>query len=106
MFVTAPQIITNLIMKRIILFIAILFSFSSYSLAQNGNGNPCDPGERFCDGECRAAKDCKGNPPPPGLVLPIDSNIYFLLAAGLGFGIYFLGFTGKKSPASYSAPSD
>ncbi len=87
-------------MKRIILFIAILLSFSTYALAKN----PCDPGERFCDGECRAAKDCKGNPPPPGLVLPIDSNIYFLLAAGLGLGIYFLGFANKKSPASYSAP--
>jgi len=93
-------------MKRIILFIAILFSFSSYAIAQNGNGNPCDPGERFCDGKCQLAKDCKGNPPPPGLVLPIDSNIYFLLAAGLGLGVYFLRFADKKLPDSYSAPGE
>jgi len=84
----------KLIGSNIILFIAILFSFSSYALAQN----PCDPGERFCDGACRPAKDCApGNPPPPGLVLPIDSNIYFLFAAGLGLGIYFLTASGKKS---------
>jgi hypothetical protein len=94
-------------MKRIVLFISILFSFSLYSYAQNGN--PCDAGYKPC-GEyhvCTLAKDCKGNnPPPPGLVLPIDSNIYFLVASGLGLGIYFLGFAGKKFPASYSSPKE
>lgn len=30
------------------------------------------------------------NPPPPGLILPIDDNIYLLAAAGLALGIYFL----------------
>jgi hypothetical protein len=30
------------------------------------------------------------NPPPPGLKLPIDNNIYLLATAGFGLGIYFL----------------
>jgi len=100
-----PQIITNLLMKRFFLFIAILLSFGVSSYAKNDK--PCEPGYKPCglEGKCVAAKYCN-NPPPPGLVLPIDSNIYFLLAAGLGLGIYFLGFTGKKFPASHSAPSD
>jgi hypothetical protein len=38
-----------------------------------------------------------GNPPPPGLVVPLDTNIYFLLVAGLGLGIYFLRASWKKS---------
>jgi hypothetical protein len=92
-------------MKRIVLFIAILFSFGLSSYAKN----PCDSGYKPCGdyGVCTLARDCKGtNPPPPGNVLPIDSNIYFLLAAGLGLGIYFLGFAVKKLPASYSATSE
>jgi hypothetical protein len=93
-------------MKRIVLFIAILFSFGLSSYAQN-KGPYCPKGQKFCNGECRDAAVCRqGGPPPPGLVLPIDSNIYFLLAAGLGLGIYFLGFTDKKFPISYSAPSE
>lgn len=36
-------------------------------------------------------------PPPPGLELPLDTNIIFLLVAGLGLGIYFLTASGKKS---------
>ncbi len=31
-----------------------------------------------------------GNPPPPGLKLPIDDNIYILATAGFALGIYFL----------------
>jgi hypothetical protein len=92
-------------MKRIVLFIAILFFFGLSSYAQN----PCPPKYKPCgvDQECVLAKDCKGNqPPPPGLVLPIDSNIYFLLAAGLGLGIYFLGFSGNKFPTSTYAPGE
>lgn len=50
-------------------------------------------------------RESTGTPPPP-VGLPIDSNIYFLLLAGLGLGIYFLGFEGKKILASYSAPSE
>jgi hypothetical protein len=30
------------------------------------------------------------NTPPPGLVLPIDDNIYLLATAGFALGIYFL----------------
>jgi hypothetical protein len=29
-------------------------------------------------------------PPPPGLVVPIDSNISLLTAAGLLLGVYYL----------------
>lgn len=29
-------------------------------------------------------------PPPPGLVVPIDENIYVLVIAGLTLGIYLL----------------
>jgi hypothetical protein len=88
-------------MKRIVLFIAILFS--SYALAQECETN----GFKYCNGGCYPAADCnRKNPPPPGLVLPIDSNIYFLLAAGLGLGIYFLGFKGKKLLASSSSSDE
>ncbi len=31
-----------------------------------------------------------GNPPPPGLELPIDNHMYLLATAGFGLGIYFL----------------
>ena len=31
-----------------------------------------------------------GEPPPPGLILPIDDNIYLLATAGFVLGIYFL----------------
>jgi hypothetical protein len=87
-------------MKRIVLFFAILFSFSPYALAQTCTTQ----GFKFCNGGCYPAADCnRKNPPPPGLVLPIDSNIYFLLVAGLGLGIYFLGFAGKKFPASFAS---
>jgi len=37
-----------------------------------------------------------GGPPPPGLVVPLDTNIFILFAAGLGLGIYFLTASGKK----------
>ncbi len=30
------------------------------------------------------------NPPPPGLKLPIDDNIYILATVGFALGIYFL----------------
>lgn len=30
------------------------------------------------------------NVPPPGLVVPVDENIYVLVIAGLGLGIYLL----------------
>ena len=89
-------------MKRIALLLSILFSFALSSHSQN-KGPDCGPGQKYCNGDCRTAADCnQKNPPPPGLVLPIDSNIYFLLAAGLGLGIYFLGFANKKFPASSS----
>ncbi|MFO8147899.1 MAG: hypothetical protein R6U03_10970 [Gillisia sp.] len=76
-------------MKRIVVLIVILFSFSSYVPAQE-----CDtPGFQYCNGGCNPAATCnRKNPPPPGLVVPIDTSIQFLLIAGLGLGIYFFGF--------------
>jgi len=38
-----------------------------------------------------------GGPPPPGLVVPLDTNIIFLMVAGLGLGVYFITASGKKS---------
>jgi len=38
-----------------------------------------------------------GGPPPPGLVVPLDTNIIILFAAGLGLGVYFLTASGKNS---------
>ncbi len=88
--------------KKFLVFV-MLFSFgvSSYASVQS-----CDaPGFQFCRGGCRPAAECnRNNPPPPGLVVPIDSNFHLLLAAGLGLGIYFFGFQ-KKGLARYSALS-
>lgn len=83
-------------MKRIVIFIAILFSVSySYSLT-----GPCEPGYVQCRGstECIKASLCGVGPPPPGLVVPIDSEISLLIAAGIGLGIFFLVSSGKKVP--------
>ena len=73
-------------MKRIFLLILIFFSVS-YSYGQR-----CDPGYVRCRGSatCIEARLCGVGPPPPGLVVPIDSKISFLIAAGLGLGIFFL----------------
>ena len=80
-------------MKRIFLLIFIFFSVS-YSYGDN----PCPPGEVHCRGSaaCTPARDCGVGPPPPGLVVPIDSKISLLIAAGLGLGIFFLVSSGKK----------
>lgn len=82
-------------MKRIFLLILIFFSVS-YGYGQRG---PCEPGFVQCRGgaECIPARQCGVGPPPPGLVVPIDSNISLLIAAGLGLGIFFLVSSGKKA---------
>lgn len=70
----------------VMLFLLSSFNFQSYAQSTGPN---CDPGQRFCRGGCRPAKDCRqGVPPPPGL--PIDSKLPYLLIAGLGLGIYYL----------------
>jgi hypothetical protein len=68
----------------ILLFFLTAFNFQAF--AQNSLPN-CDPGQRFCRGKCRPAKECGGPPPPPGL--PIDSKLPYLLIAGLGLGVYY-----------------
>ncbi|WP_373058025.1 PID-CTERM protein-sorting domain-containing protein [Zunongwangia sp. H14] len=63
----------------------LLLFLNMQSFAQE----PCDPGERFCNGECRPARECRpGVPPPPGL--PIDFGISALIASGLALGAYHL----------------
>ena len=64
-------------------------------------GQPCEPGFVKCRGSdtCIKASLCGVGPPPPGLVVPIDSKISLLIAAGLGLGIYFLVSSGKKEVA-------
>jgi len=76
---------------RIFLVLFIFYSFNFEILAQSGNPSErnCDPGERFCQGKCQPARNCRpGVPPPPGL--PLDSKIPFLIIAGLGLGIYYV----------------
>ena len=68
----------------ILLFFLTAFNFQAF--AQNSLPN-CDPGDRFCRGKCRPARQCGGPPPPPGL--PIDSKLPYLLIAGIGLGVYY-----------------
>jgi len=88
-------------MKRKLLFFVMLFTFGLASYSQN-----CADGLVPCgvNKKCLAPMECGRNPPPPGLVVPIDTNIQFLLIAGIGLGIYFFGFQ-KKGLARYSALS-
>jgi len=87
-------------MKRIILLIALFFSVAMAGYAQN---TPCNPGEVNCRNKgCIPREQCPGPPPPPGLVVPIDSNVGLLLIAGLGLGIYFLVSRGRDLKSSNS----
>jgi hypothetical protein len=85
-------------MKKIILVLAVLFfmGFSGY-----GQARPCPQGAVPCgpDHTCLPRNECRGgpNPPPPGLVVPIDNHLSLLLAAGLCFGVYFFVSKGNKS---------
>lgn len=85
------------LIRSAVVALIILSSYNFDAFAQSKDHNPgqCDPGERFCLGDCRPARQCRpGVPPPPGL--PIDSKLSYLLIAGLGLGIYFLK---SKKPA-------
>ncbi len=70
---------------RIFLVLFILASSNFQVFSQESN---CPPGQRFCRGECKPARQCGGPPPPPGL--PLDSKLPYLLIAGLGLGIYYV----------------
>jgi len=65
--------------------------------ACSGPGNSgCGPGLLCCNGKCVAANTCApGNPPPPGLVVPIDSKTSLLLLTGIGLGIFYF-VNGRK----------
>ncbi|TVZ26327.1 hypothetical protein JM83_1283 [Gillisia sp. Hel_I_86] len=77
---------SKFLLRTFVVALIILSSFNSEVLAQ---GNNCPPGQRYCRGDCRPARDCRGPiSPPPGL--PIDSKLPYLLIAGLGLGIYYL----------------
>jgi|GEM_PF-1484632 len=73
-------------MKKRFLILFILF-FCALSQAQECPPT-CNAGE-YCDsttnGEC-----VSGNPPPPGLDVPIDSNLSFLLVGGLFIGAIYI----------------
>lgn len=84
-FVSKPS---KLLLRTSVVAVILLSSHNFELYAQNKGPN-CDPGERFCRGECMPARECRqGVPPPPGL--PIDSKLPYLIIAGLGLGIYFL----------------
>src|SRR5690606_4303541 len=84
------------------LFLSILFIFfwNHSSFTQCSNSSECGPGYICCGGSCKQAGTCApGNPPPPGLVVPIDSHISFLLFSGLGLGVFFYFSQRKKESA-------
>lgn len=85
-------------LRHTISVIVLLFSMSFFSYGQGrcteSGYAPCGPNH-----ECVPRNQCRGgpNPPPPGLVVPIDSNISLLIIAGLGLGIYFFVSSGRKA---------
>lgn len=89
-------------LRHIITLIVLFFVMSYASYGQAGacsdpDYEPCGPNH-----QCVPRSQCGGpNPPPPGLVVPIDSNISFLLIAGLGLGIYFLAFRKAASTEKF-----
>ncbi|UJH90063.1 hypothetical protein LZ575_14190 [Antarcticibacterium sp. 1MA-6-2] len=83
-------------LRHIIPVVVLLFTMSYNTF---GQARPCPPGEVPCGANhtCLPRGSCGGpNPPPPGLVVPIDSNLSFLLIAGLGLGVWFFASSGKK----------
>lgn len=52
---------------------------------RHGGGPPCNP-----NGNNGGDKPRPTIPPPVGLCLPIDTNIYFLMAIGVMYGAYKL----------------
>jgi hypothetical protein len=84
------------LVRHIIVVLVLLFSMSYPAY---GQGNAIHVRLERCNvvGACRIpARECGVGPPPPGLVVPIDTNMGLLLVAGLGLGIYFLISAGKK----------
>lgn len=74
--------------KKITLRIILILSLFAWDIQAQ---DPCEIGQRYCNGKCRPARECRpGVPPPPGLELPIDFGISALIAAGLGLGAYSL----------------
>lgn len=88
----------NFNLRHIIPIIVLFLAMSYTSYGQE----PCQPGYVRCRGgeNCIPARQCGVGPPPPGLVVPIDDHLPFLLAAGLGLGILFFGYRGRKASAS------
>lgn len=89
-------------LRKILLFLVFVFFISFAGWGQNGSfysgpGNSgCGPGLLCCNGKCVSANTCApGNPPPPGLVVAIDSNISLLLP-GIGLGVYFIVSSRRK----------
>ncbi len=77
----------KIIAPNIILLLVFTLMMSTHTLAQNN---------KLPEPQMNSESDGPG-PPPPGLVVPLDTNILILFAAGLGLGIYFLTASGKKS---------
>ncbi len=77
----------KIIAPNIILLLVFTLMMSTLTLAQNN---------KLPEPQMNSELDGPG-PPPPGLVVPLDTNIFILLASGLALGIYFLTASGKKS---------
>ena len=82
-------------------FKGVLFILFLLLLSFEGFAQPCPPGQAPCgrDNTCKDVSQCRGGPPPPGLVVPIDSHISYLFISGLGLGIYFMVANRKKKAA-------
>lgn len=57
----------------------------SLSINAQTTNNPPPPQNKAVDTGC--GEGGTGNPPPPGLCLPIDDYVYYLLAGGLIYGV-------------------
>ena len=83
--------------RKIVLVILIFAGGAILSYGQAGYGSQ-DPPAPNSGAKGQNPEPCPGQdddddnstPPPPGLCLPIDSNIYFLMAIGAMYGAYKL----------------
>ncbi len=72
-------------MKNKLLLICLLWSAMVFSQADIEDCDTCPPNTVCDDGVCVSTS----GPPPPGLDVPIDSNLKFLFLGGLFLGGFF-----------------
>ncbi|MFC6861440.1 hypothetical protein [Zunongwangia atlantica] len=80
-------------MKKIFLLFYLLWSSMVFSQADIEDCDTCPPNTVCDDGVCVS----NSGPPPPGLDVPIDSNLKFLFIGGLFIGGFFFYKKGHLS---------